>query len=233
MTGSMIDRLRSTKPTITDEVVLGFDPDLDTTGWALIVASIHRPATGFPPIQEIHLGLIESGPAAKGLIDLEKTEVMVWATSLWPPHNMPVSAVATKNVHNPSHGLARHHCFVEAQRIYPNKDETQKERVGKGNDLIHLAQVTGALQALGHRLGYGVKAVLPQTWKGQQKKESTVAWLQERLPEVPIHVHVATGYMDVTAAQLDRLPGKMGHALDAAGIALYGLDYLALHGVHA
>ena len=234
----MIDRLRTTKPSVTNAVVLGFDPDLDTTGWCLIIASIHKPALGHPPIQEVHIGLIESGPAAKGLIDLEKTEVMVWATTMWPPENLMVGAysmsarsAATQNVHKDSMGaLATHHCFVEAQRIYPNKDETPKERVGKGNDLIHLAQVTGALQAAGHRLGYGVQAVLPQTWKGQGSKGSTVALLQERFASVPIHVHVATGYMDVTAAKLDRLPGKMGHALDAAGIALYGLDYLAVHG---
>ena len=46
MTGSMIDRLRTTKPSVTNAVVLGFDPDLDTTGWCLIIASIHKPALG-------------------------------------------------------------------------------------------------------------------------------------------------------------------------------------------
>ncbi|MBD3388163.1 MAG: hypothetical protein GF414_04455 [Candidatus Altiarchaeales archaeon] len=55
---------------------------------------------------------------------------------------------------------------VESQQLYPNRDDTRQSLVGKGNDLIMLATITGAAAAL-----FGGKVLLPRQWKQQKKKE--------------------------------------------------------------
>lgn len=210
---SMIDRLRATPPSKQVVTVFGFDPDLDTTGWACLTGTIEHPARGRAAVTSVHLGLIETKVSGT---DIQKAAEMIAALCLW-------------SAPNPEAGP--HGVFVEAQQVYPTKDEDMAKRIAKANDLLRLAQITGAVQALGCRVGIKtVTAVLPATWKGQQNKDSTVAWLQERLPGAIINMHhsIKPNQM-VDAASLDRLPGRMGHALDAVGIALYGLDYLALH----
>lgn len=209
----MIDRLRASPPVQKVVTVFGFDPDLDTTGWACLTGTIERPARGRAPVSTLHLGLIETKVSGT---DIQKAAGMIAALARWSAPNADAGP----------HGV-----FVEAQQVYPTKDEDMGKRIAKANDLLRLAQITGAVQALANRVSIEtVTAVLPATWKGQQNKDSTLAWLQERLPGAVIHLHHSNKpNQTVDAAALDRLPGRMGHALDAAGIALYGLDYLALH----
>ena len=146
-------------------------------------------------------------------------------TDFWPPNQITPQAV-----------------FVESQRVYPTPDEEPQTRVAKANDLLRLAQVTGAVQAwaqlsYNHRKSVDpkviIEAVAPATWKGQQRKEHTVAEVMKRIPLVPIHVdYPLRGELvsaDIQGQDLYGLPASMGHALDALGIALWGLDYLALH----
>ncbi len=210
---SMIDRLRSTATTRTVMTVFGFDPDLDTTGWACMTGTVTVPPTGRTPITSVHFGMIETRVAGT---DIQKAAAMIKALCDW---------------HAPSVEAGPHGVFVEAQQVYPTKDEDMGKRIAKANDLLRLAQITGAVQALAGRAGIThVHAVLPAAWKGQQHKDSTVAMLQERLPGAVIAMHHSNKpHQVVDASALDRLPARMGHALDAVGVALYGIDYLALH----
>ncbi len=212
---SLVDRMRKEPPTCSSIAVFGFDPDLDTTGWALVLGAIYRPAQGLAPIAHVHLGVIEH--SVKGT-DMEKAAAMVQAVAQWDSPTLDEEQVAV---------------FVEAQQVYPDPDQSPQERVGKANDLLRLAQITGAVQHMGC-VGKipTVRAVLPHVWKGNVKKHVTVSVLQERMPDVSFVLHhTKKPQQTLTAAALSKLPGKMGHALDAAGIALYGLDFIALHGV--
>lgn len=207
---SMIDRLRSTTSTSTSVAVFGFDPDQDTVGWAMMLATMHTPARGPAQVREVHLGLIEAD--VRGT-PLEKTELMIKAVRQW---NAPPTAADV------------HAVFVEAQQVYA-EEQSPQERVGKANDLLRLAQITGAIQLMAYQADFPiVQAVLPRTWKGNHKKHVTVSVLQERLPGVVFQFpHPLAA---VPAEAISRLPKRLGHALDAAGIALYGIDQLALHG---
>ncbi len=210
---SMIDRLRSTPASRTVMTVFGFDPDLDTTGWSCVTGTVVVPPTGKTLVTSVHLGMVET--QIKGT-DVQKAAAMIAALCQW---------------HAPNSEAVPHGVFVEAQQVYPTKDEDMGKRIAKANDLLRLAQITGAVQALGSRVGIAhVHAVLPATWKGQQHKDSTVAMLQQRLPGAVITLHHSNKPNQVVdAAALDHLPARMGHALDAVGVALYGLDHLALH----
>ncbi len=210
---SLIDRMRATPASRTVMTVFGFDPDLDTTGWACVTGTVTVPAVGRTPITSVHFGMIET--KVKGT-DIQKAAAMVAALCKW---------IA------PNQELAPHGVFVEAQQVYPTKDEDMAKRIAKANDLLRLAQITGAMQAIAIRDEIAnVHAVLPASWKGQQDKDSTIAMLQQRLPGSIILLHHSNKPNQVVeAAELDRLPARAGHALDAVGIALYGLDYLALH----
>ncbi len=211
----MIDRLRQEPATSTTIGVFGFDPDQDTIGWGLLLASIEKPARGPAPIVQMQFGLIEH--KVKGT-PLEQVEAVISAAAKWVAPAFVTDKTAL---------------FVEGQQVYANEDEAPRKRVAKANDLLRLAQVTGAIQMSGYQAGLDhVQAVLPVAWKGNGSKGSTVAELQERLAHVTIIMH-RTGHppQQLHAAALDKLPGKLGHALDGVGIALWGLDFLALHGI--
>jgi hypothetical protein len=219
---SLIAQLRATPPVTQSFWLLGVDPDADTTGWAFVHASV---STHSPPVVfRAFLGLII--PEKRGLADLQQAQAMVEAvTDFWPPNQVDPRAV-----------------FVESQRVYPTPDEEPQTRVAKANDLLRLAQVTGAVQAwaqlsYNHRKSVNpkviIEAVAPATWKGQQRKEHTEAELVKRLDSVPVHAsYVHRGQpteLDLYGHDLGNLPASCGHAIDALGIALWGLDYLALH----
>jgi hypothetical protein len=213
---SFVDKMRRTPTTTRPLTVHGFDPDGDTTGWARISATIEKPAAGPPRVAEVHLGLIE--PPSGRHRDLEQAEAMVRAVF---EHQCVIDGVDP-------------HVFVEAQRVYPEEDEEPQTRIAKANDLLRLAQVTGAVQALAHAQSAFVRAVLPQTWKGNQRKEHTIASCQQRLTGIKILLmRRGKPPEQVDALRLDKLPGRLGHALDALGIAFYGLDWISRHEVHA
>ncbi len=216
---SFIDKIRSTPATSRDVTVFGFDPDMDTTGWAQVDGTLEKPARGFPIIRGVCLGLIET--KTRGLRDLEQTEAMVAAIKL----DMPRIVDSLKE--------KKDAVFVEAQQVYPTPDEDPKTRVAKANDLLRLAQLTGAVQASALFSGvHYVRAVLPATWKGQARKNVTIADLMQTLAGTTVSIiRPGKAVENVSADRLDKLPGKIGHALDALGIALYGIEWISRHEV--
>jgi hypothetical protein len=99
--------------------------------------------------------------------------------------------------------------------------------------LIRLAQVTGAVQAVAFAAQVPqVRAVLPATWKGQKEKHVTAAQVIERLTasKASVAVHLPSGISWVKPESLTDPQGQLGHAMDALGIAYYGLDLMAREG---
>lgn len=215
MGDSLIDRMRAAPRTTRTLRILGVDPDADTTGWAYIDAVLDSHA-GLT-IRRVYLGLIV--PDQRGLADLEQAQVMIEAVVAFTLPGFP----------------ALDGVFVESQRIYPTPDEDPRTRVAKANDLLRLAQVTGAVQAwaMCHAHQPYVRAVPPADWKGQQRKEHTLAQLQKRLDSVP----VLAAYpwrgkpteLELYGHDLNNLPASCGHAIDALGIAVWGANWLAGH----
>jgi hypothetical protein len=187
---------------------------MDTTGWALLRAEITTPAVSKPMITNATIGLII--PQTRGLHDLEQADEMIRAVTAFQSVGKFTAA------------------FIEAQQVYPTPDQDPRERVAKANDLLRCAQVTGALQAWAIAQGATiVRSILPATWKGQTKKEVTLASMQERLSLVPVEVRAPIrGHGEeqhILGHQLPTLPAKLNHAIDALGIAVYGLDLLSRH----
>lgn len=215
--GSLIDRFRQTPSIERQIVVFGGDPDMDTTGWAVVNATITTPALTQPRVTSAAIGLIL--PARGHLRELEQADEMIKAIALFA---FPATLSSTLTA-----------AFVEAQQVYPDPDEDPRTRVAKANDLLRCAQVTGALQAWAVARGMTVvRSVLPSGWKGQTKKDVTLAQMQGRLIEAPIHIAAELRgklIAPITGSQLHTLPQKLNHAIDALGIAVYGLDVLSRH----
>lgn len=62
---------------------------------------------------------------------------------------------------------------AEGQQIYPDRDADRAEIIGKANDLLMLAQVTGGAIGIALKRGIQAQAVLPRTWKGQKERART------------------------------------------------------------
>lgn len=209
---SFVDRIRTTAQTTTPVIVHGVDPDLRTTGWGKLYGEVRWPATGKPTIRKAVIGLIEA--ADKHLRELDQAQSMIDAIAESSVFAGEITAV-----------------FVEAQQVYPDKDETPKDRVAKANDLLRCAQVTGTIQGIARMcLVRRVAAVLPAQWKGQSKKHVTIEAIRERIPDVRVDIMRRGRVVEqVVGKDLDKIQAMYGHALDALGIAIYGLDTIALH----
>jgi hypothetical protein len=108
---------------------------------------------------------------------------------------------------------------VEAQRTYPLPDEPMGEVVAKANDCHRLAQVSGSAQALAQVFGARSVAVLPQEWKGNQKKATTLYEVQQFFPGGVLWQDGQDSQPE--AVRLENLPPRAGHGIDALGIAIY------------
>lgn len=214
---SFVDKFRSTPRTTRTVVVFGGDPDMDTTGFAAISAEITIPATAKPRVLGACIGLIV--PARGHLRELEQADEMVRAIMTFSDPHL--------------NACAFHAAFIEAQQVYPNPDEDPRLKVAKANDLLRCAQVTGALQAWA--VGQGipvVRSLLPATWKGQTDKNVTLAEMQARMPDATVSVQAeyrGKPIQSIMGRDLNLLPAKLNHAIDALGIATYGLDLLSRH----
>lgn len=92
--------------------------------------------------------------------------------------------------------------IIEGQRLYPEKDATRQKMVGKANNLMSLAYLSGALHALAvQSCLYQVDLVQPQAWKGQKKKEPMHHRAKEILSQSSLG-HVCEG---LTIHQMDAL----------------------------
>jgi hypothetical protein len=113
-----------------------FDPDLDSTGWAFLRAEVCR---GELKPLILDAGLFMGNKKNKGLA---ATSVMIRTLGNCLTHE-----------HSSDFFI------VEAQEVY-------RDGKADANDLLRLAQITGAIQAL-----TGAIPILPKTWKGNKHKE--------------------------------------------------------------
>jgi hypothetical protein len=80
---SFVDKFRASGVKQVRLLVYGFDPDLDTTGWACLEGTSTKPATGPALVQVAHLGLIRI--ASRGLNELGQAEAMAQAIATGHP----------------------------------------------------------------------------------------------------------------------------------------------------
>ena len=208
MPGSLVDSLRVKPPENIRERVFALDPGLNILGWAVMDVNGTRPLVAPPTWSSIRFGVLRT--TGKGAHHMDQAAAMV-------------AAVVE---HLRGYMVSARLVAVEAQQVYPDEDETKEETVAKANDLLRLAQVTGATQALAHSLGVQhVKAYLPAAWKGQTKKNVQHREFLQQLGKVPAimeDIDLARGRStkNVPVLDPDLVPKFMGHGFDAVCLAM-------------
>lgn len=219
MSPSLINRIRA-NPSVEERVLsIGFDPDLHTAGIGLILATISKPAVAPPVFHQAWAIIVE------GVDDKQKHQDVQFADSM-------VTEVVKAFEFLPSIGVEAQKVLttIEGQRVYPRPDDTMAKVVGMGNDLIRLAQISGAVQSITRRSPFdGSRVYLPEEWKGQAPKETMHGDMAARLGNVPATLVVLkpggkSTQRPMKASEFPLLPKKMGHALDAVCLAEFGLD---------
>lgn len=214
---SLVDAIRSEPPTEHTVQVWGFDPDLDTVGWACIDARYTVPPTGCPELGTVYIGLI-------------RHDAMKRATSIQKVNGMAETLATYANTifcrFRPSY-MEDTHVYVEAQQVYANPDDSRQKVVAQSNDLLRLAQLTGAIQALAHGHARHVSSILPAEWKHQAKKEAMHAAAIKRVGTRASYVYPNQREAAPLRPGIGDLPKIMGHAMDALCLALVGLDRIA------
>jgi hypothetical protein len=200
----------------------GVDPDLWTLGWARVEASFTRPSTAPATIEQVWLGVWS--PEGKGVGDIEQANAMIG--SLANPKAPWARDEAPRN---------RDHVAAEAQRIYPNRNAKPTEVVAKANDLLRLAQISGAFQGMFAADGYArTRSFKPDYWKHNAKKEAMHAVAIKRVDErpdpgkAPIHLWTGTDVTVATSLQtiykgMTKAAGRLD-AFDAVCLALFAVD---------
>ncbi len=203
---SLLDRLR-TSPTTTHRVrFIGIDPDLHDTGWAAVLAEWTTPRTAATKYTDLTGGLLSVKASLRGL-DAANASSKAVARLLWQDaflDNIPTVIVA------------------EGQQVYPKIDVDRAEIIGKANDLLMLAQVTGAALGAAEVRGLLASAVLPRTWKGQKDKE---------IHQDKILIQVCNKGLGATTLDghlISKLPPKYKHAVSAIGIALWAAEQASM-----
>jgi hypothetical protein len=195
------------------------DPDLWTLGWARIEASFTRPSTAPATIEGVWLGVWS--PEGKGAGDIEQVNAMIGSLA------NPMAPWA--------HITPDCHVAAEAQRIYPNRNAKPPEVVAKANDLLRLAQISGAFQGMFAVDGYArTRAFKPDYWKHNAKKEAMHAAAIKRVDErpdpgkAPIHLWEGTQVSVCTTLAavykgMTKAAGRLD-AFDAVCLGLFGID---------
>lgn len=160
-----VDELRSGRRVPAARTVVrswGFDPDLRHVGWGVIVAEV---GGSEPEPLYYTAGVIRADDVK--LTSIDQVAAMVRSIVKWKR----MGGSGSSYLIDP----CTEHVTVEGQEFY------SRSKVD-ANDLLRLAQITGALQT---HLTAALKepdVVLPRTWKGQKQKEGMHArcmdWLQ-------------------------------------------------------
>lgn len=207
---SLLDKIRSEPRRSPVHVVMGgADPDIEVMGFAYV----HADVGGDTPmaIRRITLSCIS-------FLYLKKTGL----------------AQSTKVVEALDREITFHgctHATIESQQFYPRPDTPRNKMVSVAESLLRIAQVTGALQTQAMKYTKQIVVCLPAEWKAQRSKEVDHMDSLRRCAGVPITCYVNTagiGKIEDTP-DFSQSPGKWEHALDALGIALYGLDLVHTH----
>lgn len=202
----------------------GVDPDLWTLGWARIEADFTRPSTAPPALKRVWVGVWT--PEGKGKGDIDQANNMIASLNR---HEAPWDRDKV---------LDRVYVAAEAQRVYPPRNEAPATVVAKANDLLRLAQISGAFQARFANPTYDTaRSFKPDYWKHNAKKEAMHAAAIQRVDEhrTPVILWQGTESKGIpnpggTLAQvykaLTKAAGRLD-ALDAVCLALFGIDELA------
>jgi histidinol phosphatase-like PHP family hydrolase len=178
--------LRTSTPSEDEErEVRAFDPDTGTTGWASL-GIILRGGQWFPKFLQtgsIAHGVKRSTGSARVQHMIDAIQAFVYASTAHPDYEI-----------------------IEGQEFYA------ESRVD-ANDLIHLAQVAGALRAIVGRQGQKILSMpTPREWKGTKRKEGMHIRARQRLGALI-------------------KPGTDGHTMDAVCMCLWKADEIAIkHG---
>jgi len=179
---------------------VGVDPDGHDTGVAWLHAAWTSPLTGPVVISEVHAGLAS---IPKNLRGLDAVDAMVGALSK-----------SLNDIRNLTKGKIT--LVAEAQQVYPREEMARAELVAKANDLLKLAQITGAALAIADRFSWDYTSELPAQWKQQKKKDAHHKQIEHRLRDVDVLIGGAFSLLN--------RPAKYGHAMDAIGLALWAAD---------
>ena len=217
---SLVDTIRAKPPVGHRISVWGFDPDLDTVGWAHVSGEYTTPTTGPVKLTYVSMGLIKA--EGKGGTALAKAGRMIAA--LQHAFN-PVYSGATSTWNALEIGRGDH-VFIEGQQVYAKEEEPRRVVVAKANDLLRLAQISGSLQAFAWATTANSEVLLPSDWKHQAKKEAMHAAVTTRIGRMPVDVRRDQHVMINQTQGIATLPKVMGHALDALCLAFVGMDRL-------
>lgn len=187
---SYLTRLRTdpvlANPPLKQARIYAFDPDLRHCGWAVLDVKIQGRRVS--PVTW-NAGLL----LATGYKSLQQVDQMVKVISTWQPSRGDFFQ-----------GGFSVHGVVEAQEVYQGSP-------ADANDLLRLAQVSGAIQGRLWALSVTNTSVLPKVWKGNKGKEG----MHERLATWLDTCEVKRGLDSLTFA----FGANAEHALDAVCLA--------------
>ncbi len=220
MSPSFLDTIRASPPAEETICSIGFDPDLHTSGLGIVVGTISKPPVAEPKYKEVWAIIIHGMSEKLKMQDVQFADGMVSAVldMFDKLPSLPI-AVADKVI-----------TTIEGQRLYPKPNDTRQALVGKGNDLLRLAQISGSVQVRARMPPFdGSRVYQPEEWKGQQPKPTMHGDTAKRLGDIPAHFLVLGTnrtpiQREMRASELPQLPASMGHALDAVCLAEFGLD---------
>jgi len=217
---SFVDIIRAAPPVDRREVsVIGIDPDIHVLGITWVRAMVG----GNLPVQVLgaNLSLVQHKPP-KQANQHAITEGMCKLLTF--EH---LSAVSD----DPSPKAI----VIESQDFYPHRDMERAKMVSIANALISLATVSGALMGIARPCGIQTHLVAPKVWKNNRSKPTDhrrsaklVAGADIRLkPDTTAGGgHFRVELLPHPDSGIHLLPPMYEHALDALGIALYGIEQI-------
>lgn len=200
---SFLDKIRNPSTQARKPYYLktwGFDPDMRHTGWACLLTLIN-PGCAAKPVYW-NAGIIQATDLK--LKREEQVENMIGAINVWsPPQNTVDQGYGRTHLKLP----LQHQIMVESQEFYRDSHVDV-------NDLIHLAQVAGALYArVQGRLDGDASLVVPKKWKQNKQKEGMHA-------RVKLYLQ-GTGQQSGFSNLEQLLRGNAQHAMDALCMAAW------------
>lgn len=220
---SLVDHLRQHPPANHRLVMWGVDPDLRTLGWARIQTAFTKPSTAPAAIEHLWLGVW--APPTTHKDDIDQTNAMIGS------FKRRSSGVQEQTPWWEGHERSGIPQFVtaEAQRVYPDRNERPGTVVAKANDLLRLAQISGAFQGMFADADYArCRSFKPDVWKHNAKKEAMHTAVIQRVGEGPVHVWMGTdvttyGSLSEVHKKLTKAAGRLD-VFDALCLAYFGID---------
>jgi hypothetical protein len=191
---------------------MGFDPDVSVLGWAVVGAVI---GGKLPPVFE----------TAK----LHKASYVDLTGQKARKGHQQAFEISRSLVKNPelmesisTVSLA----VIEGQDFYPKPNASRPEMVSKAKSLIMIAHVSGAVHSMAIEHSVRALIALPNEWKGTRSKEADHARTGRELGGCLTFPGLSGAPFTMSEQRIKDLPAEWEHALDALGMALYGVTQL-------